>query len=191
MSGFHLWKVALVCFLIHGTFLGYSGLRNEAAAQPKPTTSPSESKKANESRASRNIVPFSGYEERLRQSPRWKTMTPEEQEKVLEKLETARKKFLDQQQQLNSQYEDQINKMKKPRESLMSKRRKRAQYQDVDTLWSRLQSLPIEKRMAMERQLGLDRVAPSQQQSQFQKRLDGLSFAKRSYIIQQLQQMSP
>ena len=187
MSGFHLWKVTLVFFLIYGTFWGYSGLLNESAAQSKPTNPPSESKKANESHASRSIVPFSGYEERLRQSPRWKTMTPEEQEKVLEKLETARKKFLDQQQQLNSQYEDQINKMKKPRESLMSKRRKRAQYQDVDTLWSRLQSLPIEKRMAMERQLGLDRVAPSQQQRQFQKRLDGLSFAKRNYIIQQLQ----
>ena len=37
----------------------------------------------------------------------------------------------------------------------MSKRRKREQYQDTDILWNRLQALPLEKRISIERQLGL------------------------------------
>ncbi len=132
-------------------------------------------------------VPFAGYEERLRQSPRWQSMTPEEQAQALEKLEQARTRFLDRQQQLNEQYETQIKKIQKPRESLMSKRRKREQYRDADMLWSQLQALPLDKRLMIERQLGLGKIASSQKRQIFQKRLDRLSFSKRNQVVRQIQ----
>ena len=138
-----------------------------------------------------NAIPFADYEKRLRQSPRWQAMNSEEQAKALEKIERARKQFLDRQEQLKMQYDDQIKKMEKPRESLMSKRRKREQYQDINLLWERFQALPIKQRFAVERQLGLDNVMPSQQQQKFQERLDRLSYSKRKHILRQLQQTSP
>jgi hypothetical protein len=160
-------------------------------AQGLPRDSPSEIPKASESKRPGSVVPFAGYEERLRQSPRWQTMTPEEQAQAIEKIGLARKKILERQQQLQTQYEDQIKKMEKPRESLMSKRRKREQYQDIDTLWSRFQALPLKKRIILERQMGFDRVLPSQQQHKFQDHLDRLSYSKRKHILRQLQQASP
>lgn len=118
-------------------------------------------------------------------------MTPEEQTEALEKIGLARKKILERRQQLKTQYEDQIKKMEKPRESLMSKRRKREQYQDVDILWNRFQALPVEERLYLERQLGLDKFLPSQQQKKFQDRLDRLSYSERKDILYQIQRASP
>jgi len=122
----HVW--GFLCLLVH------VGLVCESAAQGLPRDSPSETPKAFESKRLGNVVPFAGYEERLRQSPRWQAMTPEEQAQAIEKIGLARKKILERQQQLQTQYEDQIKKMEKPRESLMKKRRKRKQYQDGDSL---------------------------------------------------------
>ncbi len=122
----HVW--VLLCWL------GYVGLICESAAQGLPSDSPSETPKASESKRSGSVLPFAGYEERLRQSPRWKTMTPEEQAQAIEKIGLARKQILERQQQLRTQYEEQIKKMEKPRESLMSKRRKREKYQDRESL---------------------------------------------------------
>jgi hypothetical protein len=73
----------------------------------------------------------------------------------------------------------------------MSKRRKREQYQDGNLLWERFQALPVKQRFAVERQLGLDNVIPSQQQQKFQERLGRLSYSKRKHILRQLQQTSP
>ncbi len=191
MSGVRFGRSTFLVIWVFGFFLVCPGLIGMSAAQTLQTDSLSEAEKVPQSETSGKIIPFAGYEERLRQSPRWKSLTPEEQATLLEKLEATRKQFLDQQEQLNAQYEDRIKKMKKRRESLVDKRRKRAQYQDVDQLWGQFQSLPIDKRMAMERQLGLNDIAPSRQRGQFQKRLDGLSLAKKNYILQQLQQVSP
>lgn len=122
----HFW--VFVCLL------GHVGLVCESVAQGLPSDSPSETPKASESKRRGNVVPFAGYEDRLRQSPRWQAMTPEEQAQAIEKIGLARKQILGRQQQLQTQYEDQIKKMENPRESLMSKRRKRKQYQDGDSL---------------------------------------------------------
>ena len=179
----HVW--VCVCLLCQ------AGLICESAAQGLPSDSPSETSEGFQSKGPGNVVPFAGYEERLRQSPRWQTMTSEEQAQAMEKIGLARKQILERQQQLQSQYEDLIKKMKKPRESLISKRRKREQYQEVDNLWSRFQALPVEKRLTLERQMGLDRVLPSQKQHKFQDHFDGLSYSKRNRILLQLQQASP
>jgi len=174
-----------------GSLLWGSGLIGEFEAQALPPASSFETPKESPSERMGNAAPFADYERRLRQSPRWQTMDIEEQAKALEKIERARKQFLDRQQQLKMEYDEQIKKMEKPRESLMSKRRKREQFQDANILWERLQGLPATKRLAVERQLGLDRVMPSQQQQQFQERLDRLSYSKRKHILRQLQQTSP
>ena len=163
----------------------------ESEAQGLPPVSPSETQRELKSKRVGNAIPFADYEKRLRQSPRWQAMNSEEQAKALEKIERARKQFLDRQEQLKMQDDDQIKKMEKPRESLMSKRRKREQYQDGNLLWERFQALPVKQRFAVERQLGLDKVIPSQQQQKFQERLDRLSYSKRKHILRQLQQTSP
>ena len=180
---FHVW--VFVCLL------GHVGLICESAAQSLPSDSPSETPGASESKRPGKVVPFAGYEERLRQSPLWQTMTPEEQAEALEKIGLARKQILERRQQLKTQYEDQIKKMEKPRESLMSKRRKREQYQDVDSLWSRFQALPVEERVYLESQMGLDKFLPSQRQKKFQDRLDRLSYSERNDILRQIQRGSP
>lgn len=182
----------MIChFWVFVCLLGHVGLICESAAQGPPSDSPSETPGKSESKRPGKVVPFAGFEERLRQSPRWQTMTPEEQAEALEKIGLARKQILDRRQQLKTQYEDQIKKMEKPRESLMSKRRKREQYQDVDSLWSRFQALPVEERLHLERQLGLDKFLPSQQQKKFQDRLGRLSYSERNDILRQIQRASP
>lgn len=184
-------RALLVPFFVLGSLLWGDEVIGESDAQGLPPTSSFETPRESPSESMGNAAPFTDYERRLRQSPRWQTMDPEEQERALEKIERARKQFLDRQQQLKMQYGDLINKTKKPRESLMSKRRKREQYQDVNILWERLQGLPVRKRLAVERQLGLNRMLPSQQQEKFQERFDRLSFSKKKHILRQLEQTSP
>jgi len=178
-------KVLLFHIFVCVNLLGIFGL-SKAEVQGLPMNKVRELKSKRPGQA----IPFADYEKRLRQSPRWLAMSPEEQAKALEKIEQARKQFLDRQEQLQKQYDDQIKKMQKPRQTLMSKRRKREQY-DANILWERFQSLPVKQRFTVERQLGLDTVMPSQQQQQFQERLDRLSYSKRNHIIRQLQQTSP
>ena len=187
-----LMKTMIFPFWVFVCLLGHVGLICESAAQGPPSDSPSETPQASESKRPGKVVPFAGYEERLRQSSRWQSMTSEEQVEALEKIGLARKKILERQQQLQTQYEDQIKKMKKPRESLMSKRRrKQGQYQDGDSLWSRFQALPVEERLYLERQLGLDQFLPSQKQKKFQDRLEKLSYSERNDILYQIQRTSP
>jgi hypothetical protein len=166
--------------------LGNCSLIGVSEAQGLRPDSPSDALKELKRERTGNAIPFADYEKRLRQSPGWQTMDPEEQAKALEKIERARKQFLDRQQELKLQYDEQIKKMEKPRESLMSKRRKRDQYQDVNILWERFQALPTNQRLALERQLGLDRVMPSQQQQKFEEKLDRLPYSKRTHILRQL-----
>jgi hypothetical protein len=191
MYGTQVSNSLLVTIFLLGGVLGVSGQIYESEAQGLPPVSPSETPRELKSKRVGNAIPFADYEKRLRQSPRWQAMNSEEQAKALEKIERARKQFLDRQEQLKMQYDDQIKKMEKPRESLMSKRRKREQYQDGNLLWERFQALPVKQRFAVERQLGLDNVIPSQQQQKFQERLGRLSYSKRKHILRQLQQTSP
>ena len=178
-----------VLLLVYG--LGGNSLMGESVAQDVPRPVLKEGQRELTSKKPSQASPFAGYEERLRQSPRWQTMTPGEQAQALEKIDRARKTFIEKQKQLNAQYQDLIKKMEKPRESLISKRRNREQYEDSDILWSRFQALPIDKRFKLERQLGLDKVVSSQQHRTFQERLDRLPSFKREHIIRQLQQVSP
>jgi len=154
--------------------MGGNGLGGESAAQDTPRHVLKEGQRELTTKKPSAAAPFAGYEERLRQSPRWQTMTSEEQAQALEKIDRARKTFIDQQQRLNAQYQDHLKKQEKPRESLMSKRRNREQYEDTDILWSQFQALPVDKRFTLERELGLDKVVSSQQQRTFQDRLDSL-----------------
>lgn len=167
--------------------LGYARPIGESTAQVLSDNLSSEIPKASESKRQRKVFPFAGYEDRLRQSPRWQTMTLEEQTEALEKIGLARKKILEQHQQLQTQYEDQIKKMKKPRETLMSKRRKRKKNQESDVLWNHLQALPIEERLNFERQLGLDKFLPSQKQKKLEERFNSLSYSERKDIFNQIQ----
>lgn len=181
-----------VQFGVMGGLCMFSVLMSEVFAQGRPSDLTSKPPEERESqRQAGKPIPFSGLEERLRQSPRWQMMSAEEQAQALEKIGQARRQFLDRQQQLHRQYEGQIKKGEKSRESLMSKRRKREQYQDIDLLWSRFQALPLGERVSIERQLGLDRVLSSRQQQEFQMRLERLSFSKRNHILRQLQEASP
>ena len=169
MYGTYVLNLLRVTLFVLGSLLWGSGLIGELEAQALPPDSSIDTPRELQSERMRRAAPFADYERRLRQSPRWQAMDPEEQARALEKIERARKQFLDRQQQLKMEYDEQIKKMEKPRESLMSKRRKREQFQDTNILWERLQGLPATKRLAVERQLGLDRVMPSQQQQQFQE----------------------
>lgn len=178
-----------VLLLVYG--LGGNSLIWESVAQDVPRPISQEGQRELTSKKPSQAVPFAGYEEGLRQSSRWQTMTPEEQAQGLEKIDRARKTFIEKQQQLNARYQDHIKELEKPRESLMRKRRNRQKYEDTDILWSRFQALPIDKRFTLERQLGLDKVVSSQQHHTFQERLGRLPSFKRAHIIRQLQQVSP
>jgi hypothetical protein len=191
MDSISVLNILRVTIFVLVSLLCWGGQVCASEDQGSPPAASFENPREAKSERIRRAAPFADYERRLRQSPRWQTMDPEEREKALKKIERARKQFLERQQRLKMEYDEQIKKMEKPRESLMSKRRKREQFQDANILWERLQGLPVTKRLAVERQLGLDRVMPSQQQRQFQDRLDRLSYSKRKHILRQLQQTSP
>ncbi len=172
---------ALLCLL------GCAGLICESAAQSFPRDSQSETSRTLESKRLGKLVPYAGYEERLRQSPQWQTLTPEEQTEAIEKIVLARKQFLERQQKLQAQYENKIKKSGMLKEIIAGRWKNRGQDQERDTLWSRFQNLPVKKRRNLERQLGLGNIRSSQAQEKFQDRMDGLSFSKRNHILRQLQ----
>ena len=137
-------------------------------------------------RTNEGVVPFAHYEERLRQSERWKTMTDEERQQALQKIEGIRKQFLERQQLLKNQYGLPDVEKKKNRESLMSRRRRLEQYKD-EGLWANFQALPLKRRLKMEKELGLDRIVPSQRQKKFDEHLQRLPFSRREKVIRELE----
>ena len=68
----------------------------------------------------------------------------------------------------------------------MSKRKRLEQYKD-ETLWTSFQSLPLHRRLEMEKELGLDRVVPSQRQKKFEEYLQRLPFSKREKMVRELE----
>ncbi len=184
-------RALLVPFFVLGSLLWGGGVNGESEPQALLPDSSFETPRELQSERNGNAPPFADYERRMRQSPRWQSMNAEEQARALEKIDRARKHFLDRQQKFETQYGDQIKKTKKPRESLMSKRRKREQNRDANSLWERFQALPVKERLDLERQLGLDKIMPSQQQRKFQEHFDRLLYSKQKHILRQLQQTTP
>ncbi len=133
------------------------------------------------------LVPYAGYEERLRQSPRWKTMTSEEQAEAIDKIVLAREQFLERQQKLQAHYEHKVRKSRKLKEIMTGQWRAQNDHKEGDALWDRYKNLPVKKRLYLERQLGLGNIRSSQLQEKFQDSIDGLSYSKRNHIIRQLQ----
>lgn len=131
-------------------------------------------------------VPFAHYEERLRQSEKWKTMTEEERHQALQKITELRKQFLERQQLLKKQYGLADAESQKNRESLMSRRRRLEQYKE-EGLWEKFQALPLQRRLEMEKELGLSRVLPSQRRKKFEERLERLPYSRREKVTRELE----
>lgn len=167
--------------------LGYADLVYDSAAQVFSRDTPSEATRALPSKRLGKLIPYEGYEERLRQPARWQTMTPDEQAEAIGKIVLARKQFLERQQKLQAKYENKIKKSRKLKEIIAGKWRTQKHHKERDTLWSRFQQLPIKKRHNLEGQLGLRNIRSSQLQEKFQESIDGLSYSKRNHILRQLQ----
>ena len=90
--------------------LGYADLVYDSAAQVFSRDTPSEATRALPSKRLGKLIPYEGYEERLRQPARWQTMTPDEQAEAIGKIVLARKQFLERQQKLQAKYENKIKK---------------------------------------------------------------------------------
>ncbi len=130
-------------------------------------------------------IPFAGYEERLRQSSRWQQMSDEEREQAIQKIQRVRKQFQERQRRLESQYKGLLEQSHNRRESLMQKRRRARQYKANDH-WAQFQALPIQKRLEMEKALGLNRVPPSQKRKEFSQSLERLPYSKKQKVLQDI-----
>ena len=137
-------------------------------------------------RTHEGAAPFAHYEEQLRQSERWKTMTEDERQQALQQIAGMRKQLLERQQLLKNQYGLPDAEKKKNRESLMSRRKRLDQYKD-EGMWTNFQALPLKRRLEMEKELGLDRVVPSQRQKKFEEHLQRLPFSRREKVIRELE----
>ncbi len=173
--------VVLVCLF------GNVGFISESAAQGNLPNSSSENSRTLQSKRLGKLVPYAGYEERLRQSPQWQTMTLDEQAKAIEKIVLAREQFLERRQQLQEKYENKIKKSRKLKEIIAGKWSTQRHRKEGDTLWNRYNNLPLKKRLHLERQLGLRNIRSSQLQEKFKESMDGLSYSKRNHILRQLQ----
>ncbi len=182
---------AVLC-LVFGcvNVLEFSTSLSECEAQGGGPDYFSENSRKVKSGKTEKAVPFADYENRLRQSPGWAKMNPEERVKALETIEQARKKFLLRQQELNTLYEEPLKKLKKPRESLISKRRKREIGGEKKTLWQAFQELPQYRRHEWEETFGLLRFTPSQRPKKLQNIVDKMPFSKRTLFLRELKQSS-
>lgn len=61
------------------------------------------------------LVPFAHYEETLKNSEHWKTLSPEEQEEALENIQEHRKRFFQRQVEREKQYDALLKKKRKKR----------------------------------------------------------------------------
>ncbi len=191
-NGWHrIWNKALGAMCVVGYLSGFlpsetapvwgavqaQGLQEETVEYPDPQPPGGQA----------HSVPFAGYEESLRSSERWQSMNPEEQEQAIQKIKRMRQQFLERQRQLQMQYQGLKNIKAKPRESLMSKRRKWEGLQESGELWSQFQALPLPRRLELEKSLGLTRISPSQRQKTFHEKLNRLPFSKRETILRELE----
>ncbi len=88
----------------------------------------------------RQSVPFARYEKMLRNSEAWKNLTPEEQQKALDKIQHYRKLFQQHQSELQQEYKALTKKNPKKRVPL-SRRRRTEDKNKFEYVWGKWQSL--------------------------------------------------
>ena len=113
-------------------------------------------------------VPFAKQEQALRNSERWKQMTPEEQEKALDKIYKYRKLFQQRQVELMNQYSPYLIDKPKKKKSVAARRRSIAEQQFED-IWGKWQALTPKTQVKLAKQWKIKESLPSQRRRDFLK----------------------
>ena len=113
-------------------------------------------------------VPFARQERALRNSERWKEMTPEEQEQALAKIYKYRKLFQQRQVERLNKYSPYIVDKPKKKKSLSSRRRPIAERQFED-IWGKWQALAPKTQSKLAKQWKIEESLPSQRRREFLK----------------------
>ena len=116
----------------------------------------------------RGPVPFARQERALRNSERWKEMTPEEQEQALAKIHKYRKLFQQRQVERLNKYSPYIGDKPKKKKSLSSRRRPIAEKQFED-IWGKWQALAPKTQLKLAKQWKIQESLPSQRRRDFLK----------------------
>ena len=114
----------------------------------------------------RGPVPFARQERALKNSERWKEMTPEEQEQALAKIHKYRKLFQQRQVERLNQYSPYIVDKPKKKKSLSPRGRPIAEKQFED-IWGKWQSLPQKTQLKLAKQWKIPESLPSQRRRDF------------------------
>ena len=113
-------------------------------------------------------VPFARQERALRNSERWKNMTPEDQEQALAKIYKYRKLFQQRQVELLNQYSPYLVDKPKKKKSASSRRRSIAEQQFED-IWGKWQTLDPKAQVKLAKQWKIKESLPSQRRREFLK----------------------
>ena len=116
----------------------------------------------------RGPVPFARQERALRNSERWKEMTPEEQEQALAKIHKYRKLFQQRQVERMNKYSPYIVDKPKKKKSLSARRRSIADAKFED-IWGKWQTLAPKTQSKLAKQWKIKESLPSQRRREFLK----------------------
>ena len=173
-----MWKVCtslLVLILIVQVemILGSAGWAQSSSSHVSLDPEVGEDKSTVTPGMPRGPVPFARQERALRNSERWKEMTPEEQEQALAKILKYRKLFQQRQVELLNKYNPYILEKPKKKKSLSSRRRSIAERQ-FDDIWGMWQALTPRTQLKLAKQWKIKESLPSQRRREFLKFWNGL-----------------
>lgn len=168
-----IWLLAFLVFFEAGPLS-----TSDASATPKKIE---ENQEHRSSVLPSGLVPFSGYEERLSQSPQWQRMSPEEREQAIQKNQRFRQQYQKRVQELEAQYQG-LTEIKK---GLRAQK-----YKHVDQ-WGQYQALPTQKRLEWDKTLGLDGVLPSQRREKFSQHFKRLPYSESRRLLKDLERGAP
>ncbi len=162
-----------------------------AQAEPQSTTTANQevkdegkaSSQVKEKAIPRGPIPFAQQEALLRNSERWKTLTPEQRRQILAKIEHYRKRFrqrqLERQETFRSFQDAKCKRLKR-------KSRRLTRTDQFQRVWTRWLNLSTRRKKQVAKKWGIQSALPSQYQKELRKVWNTLSPTKRQELLRNL-----
>ena len=130
-------------------------------------------------------IPFAQYEKALKNSEKWKTLSPEEQKEALDKIEQFRKRFRQRQAELQKKYKPLLEKKPTKRSSLLRRNREVTE-QTFDDVWGRWQALMPNRQKELSKKWKIPKTIPSKTRQALLKVWKKLMPATRQQFLRDL-----
>ena len=135
--------------------------QSPATKQESDEEKASQSPKPGDKELSQKPIPFAQYENALKNSEKWKTLSPEEQKEALDKIEQYRKLFRQRQAELQKKYKPLLEKKPTKRSSLLRRNREKFE-KNFEHVWGKWLALTPFRQKELIKKWKIPKALPSE-----------------------------